>query len=188
VDTAGAYPGVDAEQRGQAEAIARSTERCLTLGVPMIATVTGEGVAFQFLSGLSDVVVAHNTIINQNVAAAGVVFDGAPMKRFAMHSNLFQGGPYGVKGSDAGSGNGTLQRFAPGAVFRRNVIVGGDCSSYTGETSCPSRMAEVGFVDALKGNFRAGLGALRHRALDGGDIGADIDRVEAATRGAIVAP
>ena len=43
VDTAGAYPGVDAEQRGQAEAIARSTERCLTLGVPMIATITGEG-------------------------------------------------------------------------------------------------------------------------------------------------
>jgi len=43
VDTAGAYPGVDAEQRGQAEAIARSTERCLTLGVPMVATITGEG-------------------------------------------------------------------------------------------------------------------------------------------------
>jgi acetyl-CoA carboxylase carboxyl transferase subunit alpha len=43
VDTAGAYPGVGAEERGQAEAIARSTERCLTLGTPMIATVTGEG-------------------------------------------------------------------------------------------------------------------------------------------------
>jgi acetyl-CoA carboxylase carboxyl transferase subunit alpha len=43
VDTAGAYPGVGAEERGQAEAIARSTERCLTLGVPMIATITGEG-------------------------------------------------------------------------------------------------------------------------------------------------
>ena len=43
VDTAGAYPGVDAEQRGQAEAIARSTERCLTLGTPLVATVTGEG-------------------------------------------------------------------------------------------------------------------------------------------------
>jgi acetyl-CoA carboxylase carboxyl transferase subunit alpha len=43
VDTAGAYPGVGAEERGQAEAIARSTERCLTLGVPMVATVTGEG-------------------------------------------------------------------------------------------------------------------------------------------------
>lgn len=43
VDTAGAYPGLGAEERGQAEAIARSTERCLTLGVPSIAIVTGEG-------------------------------------------------------------------------------------------------------------------------------------------------
>jgi acetyl-CoA carboxylase carboxyl transferase subunit alpha len=43
VDTAGAYPGVEAEERGQGDAIARSTERCLTLGVPMIATITGEG-------------------------------------------------------------------------------------------------------------------------------------------------
>ena len=43
VDTAGAYPGIGAEERGQAEAIARSTERGLTLGVPVIATVVGEG-------------------------------------------------------------------------------------------------------------------------------------------------
>lgn len=43
VDTAGAYPGIGAEERGQAEAIARSTEKGLTLKVPMIATVTGEG-------------------------------------------------------------------------------------------------------------------------------------------------
>jgi len=43
VDTAGAYPGLGAEERGQAEAIARCTERCLTLKTPMIATVTGEG-------------------------------------------------------------------------------------------------------------------------------------------------
>ena len=81
-----------------------------------------------------------------------------------------------------------LKQYAPGAVFRRNVIVGVDCSSYTGETACPPRMTEVGFVSALEGNFRAGTGALRNRALDGGDIGADIDRVQAATRGAIVAP
>jgi acetyl-CoA carboxylase carboxyl transferase subunit alpha len=43
VDTAGAYPGIDAEERGQAEAIARSTEACLCLGVPNIAVVIGEG-------------------------------------------------------------------------------------------------------------------------------------------------
>ena len=43
VDTSGAFPGVQAEERGQAEAIARSTETCLSLGVPLIAAVVGEG-------------------------------------------------------------------------------------------------------------------------------------------------
>jgi acetyl-CoA carboxylase carboxyl transferase subunit alpha len=43
VDTPGAFPGVEAEERGQAEAIARSTEECLALGVPLIAVVVGEG-------------------------------------------------------------------------------------------------------------------------------------------------
>ena len=43
VDTAGAYPGIGAEERGQAEAIARSTECCLDLGVPVVAAIVGEG-------------------------------------------------------------------------------------------------------------------------------------------------
>jgi acetyl-CoA carboxylase carboxyl transferase subunit alpha len=43
VDTGGAYPGIAAEERGQGEAIARSIERCLTLGTPMVATIIGEG-------------------------------------------------------------------------------------------------------------------------------------------------
>lgn len=43
VDTSGAFPGIQAEERGQAEAIARSTEKCLSLGVPMVACIVGEG-------------------------------------------------------------------------------------------------------------------------------------------------
>lgn len=43
IDTAGAYPGKGAEERGQAEAIARSTEKCLSIGVPLISVVIGEG-------------------------------------------------------------------------------------------------------------------------------------------------
>jgi acetyl-CoA carboxylase carboxyl transferase subunit alpha len=43
IDTAGAYPGIGAEERGQAEAIARSTEACLRIGVPNVAAVIGEG-------------------------------------------------------------------------------------------------------------------------------------------------
>lgn len=43
VDTPGAYPGKGAEERGQSEAIARSTEKCLSLGVPLISVIIGEG-------------------------------------------------------------------------------------------------------------------------------------------------
>src|SRR3954468_16134918 len=45
VDSAGAYPGIGAEERGQAEAIARSTDTCLSLGVPNVAIITGEGMS-----------------------------------------------------------------------------------------------------------------------------------------------
>ncbi|MBF9044482.1 acetyl-CoA carboxylase carboxyltransferase subunit alpha [Rhodobacterales bacterium HKCCE4037] len=43
VDTPGAYPGKGAEERGQSEAIARSTEKCLQIGVPLVAVIIGEG-------------------------------------------------------------------------------------------------------------------------------------------------
>ncbi len=43
VDTSGAFPGIEAEERGQAEAIARSTEACLSLPTPMVAVIVGEG-------------------------------------------------------------------------------------------------------------------------------------------------
>jgi acetyl-CoA carboxylase carboxyl transferase subunit alpha len=43
IDTPGAYPGIDAEERGQAEAIAKSIEKCLTIEVPLITIIIGEG-------------------------------------------------------------------------------------------------------------------------------------------------
>jgi acetyl-CoA carboxylase carboxyl transferase subunit alpha len=58
VDTPGAYPGKGAEERGQAEAIARSTEKCLQLGVPVVSVIIGEGgsggaVAFATADGIA---------------------------------------------------------------------------------------------------------------------------------------
>ncbi len=58
IDTAGAYPGIDAEARGQAEAIARSTDACLNLGVPNVATIIGEGG-----SGGAIAIATANTVI-----------------------------------------------------------------------------------------------------------------------------
>jgi hypothetical protein len=149
---------------------------------------SGDGKAFQILGGLTDLVVTHNTVINQKANAATVVFDGPPARRLVMHSNIVGAGQYGVHGSDAGVGRATLAKYAPGGVFDRNVLVGADCSLYPSGTACPDRMTNVGFVNAMGGDFRAGAGALKNRGLDGGDVGADIARVEAATRGAVVAP
>jgi hypothetical protein len=148
----------------------------------------GDGKVFQVLSGLSDLVITHNTVINQNSSLATVVFDGPPSRGFVMHSNVLGAGQYGVKGGGAGVGRATLAKFAPGGVFERNVMVGANCSDYPAGTACPDRMTNVGFISALNGDFRAGAGALKNRGLDGGDIGADIARVQAATRGAVVAP
>ena len=68
VDTAGAYPGIGAEERGQAEAIARSTERCLTLGVPMVAVIVGEGG-----SGGAIAIAAANTVLMLEHAVYSVI-------------------------------------------------------------------------------------------------------------------
>ncbi|MBB5745372.1 acetyl-CoA carboxylase carboxyltransferase subunit alpha [Brevundimonas variabilis] len=89
VDTAGAYPGLGAEERGQAEAIARSTERGLTLGVPFITTVTGEGGS----GGAIAIAAANRVLILEHSiysvispeGAAGILWrDGARARDAAM--------------------------------------------------------------------------------------------------------
>lgn len=68
IDTSGAYPGMDSEERGVGEAIARGIERCLTLGVPMIAIVTGEG-----MSGGAIGIAAANKVLMMEHAIYAVI-------------------------------------------------------------------------------------------------------------------
>ena len=68
VDTSGAFPGVQAEERGQAEAIARSTEACLNLGVPLVASILGEGG-----SGGAIALAAGNTVLMMEHAVYSVI-------------------------------------------------------------------------------------------------------------------
>lgn len=68
IDTAGAYPGIEAEERGQAEAIARSTDCCLGLGVPLVAVVIGEGG-----SGGAIALAAANTVLMLEHAIYSVI-------------------------------------------------------------------------------------------------------------------
>ena len=68
VDTAGAYPGIDAEARGQAEAIARAIETCLDIKVPLVAAVIGEGG-----SGGAIALAAGNTVLMLEHAIYSVI-------------------------------------------------------------------------------------------------------------------
>ena len=68
VDTAGAYPGIEAEERGQAEAIARSTQACLELGTPSVAVIIGEGG-----SGGAIAIATTNTVIMLEHAIYSVI-------------------------------------------------------------------------------------------------------------------
>jgi acetyl-CoA carboxylase carboxyl transferase subunit alpha len=68
VDTSGAYPGIDAEARGQAEAIARSIETCLDIEVPLVAAIIGEGG-----SGGAVALAAGNTVLMLEHAVYSVI-------------------------------------------------------------------------------------------------------------------
>jgi acetyl-CoA carboxylase carboxyl transferase subunit alpha len=73
VDTPGAYPGIGAEERGQAEAIARSTDACLALGVPNVAVVIGEGGS----GGAIAIATANRVLMLQNAIYSVISPEGA---------------------------------------------------------------------------------------------------------------
>jgi acetyl-CoA carboxylase carboxyl transferase subunit alpha len=73
VDTAGAYPGIGAEERGQAEAIARSTEKSLELGVPNLAIIIGEGGS----GGAIAIATANRVLMLENSIYAVISPEGA---------------------------------------------------------------------------------------------------------------
>src|SRR5947199_5327374 len=73
VDTAGAYPGIGAEERGQAEAIARSTDACLSLGVPNVAVIIGEGGS----GGAIAIATANRVLMLENAIYSVISPEGA---------------------------------------------------------------------------------------------------------------
>jgi len=88
VDTPGAYPGKGAEERGQSEAIARATEKCLQIGVPLVSAVIGEGgsggaVAFATADKLAMLEHSIYSVISPEGCASILWKDGAKMREAA---------------------------------------------------------------------------------------------------------
>ncbi len=73
IDTAGAYPGIGAEERGQAEAIARCTDACLSLGVPNVAVIIGEGMS----GGAIAIATANKVLMLQHAVYSVISPEGA---------------------------------------------------------------------------------------------------------------
>ena len=92
IDTSGAYPGMDGEERGVGEAIARGIERCLTLGVPMVAIVTGEG-----MSGGAIGIAAANTVLMLEHAIYAVITPEGCASILQRDRNLAEGAAKAMK-------------------------------------------------------------------------------------------
>jgi hypothetical protein len=96
---------------------------------------------------------------------------------------------YGIIGVNQGSGLSTLNVYMPGAIVRRNVIIGADFSAYPTDNFFPTKLAKVGVADPERGDYRLSAESpYKKRATDGKDVGCDFDALSAATAGVAKRP
>lgn len=95
----------------------------------------GDGMTIQLGGALSGAVLVHNTFASAGDGSS-VAFDGGAGVRTVLAGNLLPNGAYGVKGTDAATGTGTITRFMPGGLFLTNVVYPTDCAYYPATTVC----------------------------------------------------
>jgi hypothetical protein len=140
----------------------------------------GSGRLFQPIRGTADVTIDHNTAFHTGDVIGA---DGPANTTFTYTNNLTPNNQYGVGGTNTfGDPMLTLSTYFPGAIFRRNILIGGNASNYPADNFFPATVAAVGFIDFAGGNYKlAASSAYRNAGLDGKDVGADIDAINAAT-------
>ena len=144
----------------------------------------GSGRLFQLLDGVDSVVIDHNTAFQ----TGNIVFGGdhAPHTGFVFQNNIVEDHQHGVIGSGAEPGLGTLARYFPNAIVRRNVIVGGSAAKYPPDNFFPASIEEMGAIERREGRYRVALAhRFAHVATDGADPGADLDAVTIAANEAV---
>jgi hypothetical protein len=144
----------------------------------------GTGTVYQLLDGADDITINHNTAFQTGEIIRA---SGLPNAGFTYINNLTPHNLYGVGGDNYyGDPMGALATYFPGAVFRRNVLQGGDPANYPPDNFFPATMADVQFVDQAAGNYRLMPTSPYHNAgTDGRDVGVDMDALETAT-GAVI--
>jgi hypothetical protein len=139
----------------------------------------GVGRLFQLLDGTSDVTIDHNTAQQTDTLVAGG--DRAPHTHFVFQNNIAFHNAYGIIGSGTGTGRPTFDRYFPGAVIRRNVIIGGVAERYPLDNFFPASADQVGFVDPRGHDYRLKpSSAFKHAATDRLDVGANAEKIAAS--------
>ena len=138
----------------------------------------GGGRLFQIVQGAADVVIEHNTAFQ----TGGIVTaEGVPNPRFVYSDNIAPHNEEGIAGTAVSAGRDALAAFFPGGVFRRNVVAGGDASSYPPDNFFPDTLDDVGFLRRSGNDYRlAPLSRFWGAARDGSDVGADFDKLREA--------
>ena len=131
----------------------------------------GEGRLFQITAGTSSVVIDHNTAIHIGHIIAA---EGPSHRGFVFTDNIVAHNTYGIAGTDVGTGTRALDALFPGAIVRRNVIVGGSAAEYPRDNFFVSSWAQVKFEDLTQGRVRLTESSpFRRAGLDGADVGVD---------------
>ena len=140
------------------------------------------------ISDMPDVTVDHNTVFHTGTL---VQVYGPQSTGFTFTNNVARHNSYGVIGADHGPGSETLRAFMPGAIFRRNVIVGHPAMEgypyfYPPDNFYPQELSEVGFANFAAGDYRLSAASpYKRRATDRVDVGCDIEALNAAIEGVV---
>jgi hypothetical protein len=140
------------------------------------------GRLFQLLDQSADVVIDHNSALNSGPI---LVLDSGPHTGFVFRNNIALHNEYGIAGTGTSPGNASIEAFLPGALIRRNVLVGANGARYPADNFYPGSLAEVGFVDVRSGDFRlASTSPFRKAGTDGRDPGVDFQELSSVQGGA----
>lgn len=137
----------------------------------------GAGIFLQVLNGAANVVVEHNTVIQTgNILMA----EGPPSEGFVFRGNIVRHNEYGMIGTGTAPGTTTVTRYFPSAAIDGNVIVGGEATRYPRVGAFANAIADVGFTDASRGDYRLTQASRFRGGAGGRDPGVDMAALQAA--------
>jgi hypothetical protein len=147
------------------------------------AAWVGHGSLYGLFGATDGVTIDHNTGFEDGFVALA---DGKPTTNLTFTNNIALRGRHGFVGSGAAEGSASLEKYAPGAVFSTNAIIGGNPSLYPAGNLFPASPSAVGFADLSEGKYQlAPSSRYRKKGTDGKDLGADIRALDAAIAGAV---